>query len=67
MLCYITHDMLLYDTCNAMLYNTCYVLLYNSIYNRRRHHITVVRRLLSYNCYQMSDVICYVIQLLSDD
>ena len=50
-----------------MLYNTGYAMLYNSIYNRRRHHITVVRRLLSYNCYQMSDVICYVIQLLSDD
>ena len=30
------------------------------------YYTSDIRRLLTYNCYQMSDVICYVIVMLSD-
>ena len=49
-----------------MLYN-CYQTFDNSYMKADVCYYTSdIRRLLTYNCYQMSDVICYIIVMLSD-
>ena len=50
----------------VMLYN-CYQTFDNSYMKADVCYYTSdIRRLLTYNCYQMSDVICYIIVMLSD-
>ena len=61
MLCYIAHVMLCYKTHDKLCYITHVMYCYITVYITDFDIISVIRRLLSYNCYQMSDVICYVI------
>ena len=51
---------------HVMLYN-CYQTIDNSYMKADVCYYTSdIRPLLTYNCYQMSDVICYIIVMLSD-